>query len=100
MGIGVSNSKHETYKKFTKIQTPTTFSLMSRNRAKRNLRDEIAKDIGKKLHISRAVAISMFPYLEIMYKNDELAWELSEFLDLKTMILKSKDSDQEKFLKK
>lgn len=79
MGIGVSNSKHETYKKFTKIQTPTTFSLMSRNRAKRNLRDEIAKDIGKKLHISRAVAISMFPYLEIMYKNDELAWELSEF---------------------
>ena len=34
MGIGVSNSKHETYKKFTKIQTPTIFSTMSRNRGK------------------------------------------------------------------
>ena len=24
----------------------------------------------------------MFPYLEIMFQNDELAWEISDFLDL------------------
>ena len=24
----------------------------------------------------------MFPYLEIMFKNDELAWEISDFLEL------------------
>ena len=82
MGIGVSNSKHETYKKFTKIQTPTIFGLMSRNRAKRNLRDEIADKMFDKMHVSRGVAVSMFPYLEIMFQNDELAWEISEFLDL------------------
>ena len=82
MGIGVSSSKHETYKKFTKIQTPTIFTLMSRNRGKRALRDEIADTMTKKMHISRAVAISMFPYLEIMFKNDELAWEITDYLGL------------------
>jgi replication factor C large subunit len=41
MGIGVSSSKHETYKKFTKIQTPSTFRLMGSSRGKRNLRDNI-----------------------------------------------------------
>ena len=82
MGIGVSSSKHETYKKFTKIQTPTIFTTMSRNRGKRNLRDGIAEKMTKKMHISHTIAISMFPYLEIMFKNDELAWEISDFLGL------------------
>ena len=82
MGIGVSSSKHETYKKFTKIQTPTIFGLMSRNRAKRNLRDEIADKMFDRMHVSRRVAISMFPYLEIMFQNDELAWEISDYLNL------------------
>ena len=82
MGIGVSSSKKETYKKFSKIQTPSTFTLMGRNRGKRNLRDEIAQKMSDKMHISRTVAISMFPYLEIMFKNDELAWEISDYLGL------------------
>lgn len=82
MGIGVSNSKHETYKKFTKIQTPTIFGLMGRNRGKRNLRDGIAEKMSVKLHVSHSIAISMFPYLEIMFKNNELAWEISDFLEL------------------
>lgn len=82
MGIGVSSSKKETYKKFSKIQTPSIFTLMGRNRGKRNLRDGIAEKMDDKMHISHSVAVSMFPYLEIMFKNDELAWEISEFLDL------------------
>ena len=88
MGIGVSNSKHETYKKFTKIQTPTIFSTMSRNRGKRNLRDGIADKMTEKMHVSTAIAISMFPYLEIMFKNDELAWEISDFLELEDTEIK------------
>ena len=88
MGIGVSNSKHETYKKFTKIQTPTIFTLMSRNRGKRNLRDAIADKMTEKMHISRAIAISMFPYLEIMFQNDELAWEISDYLELEETEIK------------
>jgi len=82
MGIGVSSSKKETYKKFSKIQTPTIFTLMGRNRGKRNLRDGIAEKMSEKMHISHSIAISMFPYLEIMFKNDELAWEISDFLEL------------------
>ena len=82
MGIGVSSSKHETYKKFTKIQTPTIYTTMGRNRGKRILRDEIADKMSKKLHISRTVAISMFPYMEILFKDNELAWEISDYLDL------------------
>ena len=80
MGIGVSISKHETYKKFSKIQTPTIFGLMGRNRGKRNLRDKITEKMFEKLHVSSGEAVSMFPYLEIMFQDDELAWELSEFL--------------------
>ena len=38
--------------------------------------------MSQKMHISNTVAISMFPYLEIMFQNDELAWEISDFLDL------------------
>ena len=82
MGIGVSSSKHETYKKFTKITSPTIFTLMGRNRGKRNLRDKIAEKMSLKMHISNSIAISMFPYLEIMFKDDELAWEISDFLEL------------------
>ena len=93
MGIGVSNSKKETYKKFTKIQTPTIFGLMSRNRGKRNLRDGIAEKMSEKMHISNSIAISMFPYLEIMFQNDELAWEIKDFLELE-------DTEVKRFRKK
>lgn len=88
MGIGVSVSKKETYKKFTPIRAPTVFTLMGRNRGKRNLRDGIAEKMSEKMHISNSVAISMFPYLEIMFQNDELAWEISDFLDLETNEIK------------
>ena len=80
MGVGVSDAKDETYKKFTRITSPTVFTLMGRNRGKRNLRDRIAEKMSQKMHISHSVAISMFPYLEIMFEDNELAWEISDFL--------------------
>ena len=55
---------------------------MSKNRGKRNLRDRIAEKMSEKLHISHSVAISMFPYLQIMFENNELAWEISDYLEL------------------
>ena len=82
MGIGVSSAKHETYKKFTKIQTPTIFGLMSKNRAKRSLRDDIAEKMSQKMHISHSIAISMFAYFEIIFEDDETAWMISDFLEL------------------
>lgn len=80
MGVGVSDAKDETYKKFTRITSPTVFTLMGRNRGKRNLRDKIAEKMSQKMHISHSVAISMFPYFEIMFEDNELAWEISDFL--------------------
>ena len=82
MGVGVSNAKENKYKGFSKIMSPTIFSKMSKYRGKRNLRDAIADKMSQKMHISNSVAISMFPYLEILFKDDELAWEISDFLNL------------------
>lgn len=88
MGVGVADSKKQTYKKFTRITSPTVFSKMGRNRGARNLRDAIAEKMSEKMHVSHAVAISMFPYFEIMFQNDELAWEISDFLELEDAEIK------------
>ncbi|MDR1820360.1 MAG: replication factor C large subunit [Methanobrevibacter sp.] len=82
MGAGVALSKHETYKKFTKLTGPTAFTYMGRTKGKRALRDSIAEKMSKRLHISNSEAITSFPYLEIMFENDELAWDISDFLSL------------------
>jgi replication factor C large subunit len=80
MGIGVALAKDETYKKFTRLTGPKAFTYMGQTRGKRNLRDNIAEKMAEKLHISKSVAFSSFPYFEIMFENDELAWEISNFL--------------------
>lgn len=82
MGTGVAMSKKETYKKYTKVQFPGSFGLMGRSRGKRALRDNIAAKMEEKMHVSLEVAYTMFPYFEIMFQNDELAWEISDFLEL------------------
>jgi len=82
MGPGVSISKKDTYKKLTRIQSPMSFSLMARSRGKRALRDSIAEKMEKKMHVSLEVAYTIFPYFEIMFQDDETAWEISDFLEL------------------
>jgi replication factor C large subunit len=82
MGVGVAISKDETYKKFTRLTGAMAFALMGRTRGKRALRDSIAEKMSDKLHMSNGVAIAMFPYLEIMFENDDTAYDFSNFLDL------------------
>ena len=82
MGTGVAMSKRETYKKFTKVQSPGSFSLMGRSRGKRALRDNIAAKMEEKMHVSLEIAYTMFPYFEIMFQDDKTAWEISDFLEL------------------
>lgn len=82
MGPGVALAKKETYKKFSKVQSPMSFSLMGRTRGKRALRDQIAEKMELKMHISLQVAYTIFPFFEIMFENDEVAWEISDFLEL------------------
>ncbi len=82
MGLGVALSKREKYKKFTKIISPQSFSKMGKYRGKRNLRDNIADKMVEKMHVSREIAYSVFPYFEIMFQDDKTAYEISSFLEL------------------
>lgn len=114
MGVGVALSKEETYKKFTRLTGAMVFSLMGRNRSKRDLRDKIAEKMSKKLHMSNRVAISMFPYMEIMFENDNVAYDIANFLGLhedeikrfrkrkipKSVIKRKEKERQEKLAKK
>ena len=92
MGVGVSSAKRDTYRKYSKIISPMSFSLMGRTRGKRALRDAIALKMEEKMHVSLQVAYTIFPYFEIMFENDELAWEISDFLEL--------EDDEIKFFRK
>nr|WP_231624148.1 hypothetical protein [Methanobrevibacter arboriphilus] len=80
-GVGVALSKDDTYKKFTRLTGAMAFSLMGRTKGKRALRDGIAEKMAEKIHVSNSVAISMFPYLEIMFENDDVAYDISTFFD-------------------
>lgn len=82
MGLGVALSKNDTYKKFTKLTGSMAFALMGRTRGKRLLRDKIAEKMSKNLHMSNRIAISMFPQMEVIFQNDEMAYEISDYLDL------------------
>ncbi len=82
MGVGVALAKDETYKKFSRYASSTFYSMLSKNRAKRDLRDRVATKIGAKLHTSRKVAIEYFPYYEIMFQGDDLARDLAEYFEL------------------
>ena len=82
MGVGVALAKDETYKKFSRYASSTFYSKLSKNRAKRDLRDRVATKIGGKMHTSRKVAIEQFPYFEIMFEGDDLARELAEYFEL------------------
>lgn len=82
MGVGVALAKDETYKKFSRYASSTFYSKLSKNRAKRDLRDRVATKMGEKMHTSRKVAIEQFPYFEIMFEGDDLARDLAEYFDL------------------
>ncbi len=82
MGLGVALAKDETYRKFARYTGSSSFALLGRTRSKRDLRDRVAEKMSEKLHVSHAVAISQFPYLEIMFENDEMAYEIATYLGL------------------
>ncbi|MCK9151735.1 replication factor C large subunit [Methanobacterium alcaliphilum] len=82
MGLGVALSKDETYRKFARYTGSSSFALLGRTRSKRDLRDRVTSKMSEKLHISRQVAISQFPFMNIMFENDEMAYEIASYLGL------------------
>ncbi|MDO9043966.1 MAG: replication factor C large subunit [Methanobacteriaceae archaeon] len=82
MGLGVALSKDETYRKFARYTGSSSFSLLGRTRSKRDMRDKVASKMAEKLHVSNQVAIAQFPFMEIMFTNDEVAYEIASYLGL------------------
>lgn len=106
MSLGVALSKSETYKKFSRFTNSTIFAMLSKSRSKRDLRDRVAEKMGLKLHTSKKVAKEQFPYMEIMFQNDETAYELATYFGLsddevklfrkrKIKVKKAKSKDKE-----
>ncbi len=83
MGLGVALSKKETYRKFSRFSNSSIFPMLSKSRGKRDLKDRVAEKMGQKLHSSKKVVKEQFPYMEIMFQNDETAYELATYFDLK-----------------
>jgi replication factor C large subunit len=82
MGLGVSLAKKDTYKKFSRYTNSTVYTLLSKNRAKRDLRERVAAKVGERLHSSQKLAVEQFPYLQIMFQSEDLARDLADYFDL------------------
>jgi replication factor C large subunit len=82
MSLGVALAKDETYRKFSRYTTSSVYTMLSRSRSRRDLKDRAAQKIGNKLHTSKKVAAEQFPYLEIMFRNEELAYQLYNYFQL------------------
>lgn len=82
MSLGVALSKDETYKKFARYTGSTVYTLLSKSRAKRALKDQVAEKIGEKTHTSKKVVKEQFPYYEMMFQDNEVARELADYFNL------------------
>ncbi len=82
MSLGVALAKKETYRKFARYRGPTFYTMLSKSRSKRDLRDRIAKKIGDRLHLSKKGAIAQFPYIKIMFEDDKMARDIAEYFGL------------------
>ncbi len=82
MSLGVALSKEETYKKFARYSNSSVYTMLSKSRGKRDLQDRVASKIAEKLHTSKKVAISQFPYFEVMFQDDEIAYNMMTYFGL------------------
>jgi replication factor C large subunit len=82
ISVGVALSKDETYRKFARYTNSTVYTILSKNRSKRDLQNRVAEKIGEKLHTSKKVAISQFPYFEIMFQDNDIAYNMMTYFGL------------------
>ncbi len=82
MSLGVALSKDETYKKFARYANSSVYTMLSKSRSKRDLQNRAAEKIAEKLHTSKKVAISQFPYFEIMFQDNDIAYNMMMYFGL------------------
>jgi len=82
MSGGVAMSKKAEIRGFIKSSFPTWIRALSTMKANRALLMEIAGRIARRLHVSRAYAISeMLPYISILLENDKLAKKVIDYFE-------------------
>lgn len=82
MSLGVALAKDDTYKKFARYTNSSVYSMLSKSRSKRELHNRVAGKIGGKIHTSTKVAKDHFPYFNIMFQDNDLAWGLANYFRL------------------
>ncbi|MFH0711493.1 MAG: replication factor C large subunit [Candidatus Aenigmatarchaeota archaeon] len=83
MTAGVTSSKKQTYKKFTRYQYPQNIMILGSTKEKRGMSTELMKKLSTNLHCSTAkVRKEFLPYMKIMMKNENLRDELTSSLNL------------------
>ena len=82
MGRGVAASKKQTYKKFARYTGSTVFTKMSKSRKRKNLIESVTHKMGVKLHTSPRELEKHIPFYEILFEDNERAYDLKEYFKL------------------
>ena len=82
MSAGVSVSKEEKYRGFTRYSYPSKIKKMGRSKASRKKRKDISLKVGKKLHTSVSTATDLIPFLSILMEKEDWKENIVEHLDL------------------
>lgn len=82
MGRGVAASKRQTYKKFARYTGSSVFSKMSKSRKQKNLVAAVTEKMSKRLHTSPKELEKQLPFYEILFEDNERAYDLKEYFKL------------------
>ena len=82
MGRGVASSKKQTYKKFGRYSGSSVYSKLSKSRKRKNLIEAVTTKMGKKLHTSPRELEKHIPFYEILFEDNETAYDLKEYFKL------------------
>jgi len=82
MGRGVAASKKQTYKKFARYSGSSVFSKMSKSRKQKNLIAAVTQKMGKRLHTSPKELEKHIPFYEVLFEDNERAYDLKEYFKL------------------
>lgn len=80
---GVSLSKREVYKKFTRYQYPDRLIILGRSKETRTEKKELLENISKSFHCSsKKTRQEILPYLKIIMKSEKMREEILKSLDM------------------
>ena len=79
---GVAVAKQHEYRGFTAYHFPAWLRGMAASKQYRNIRQSVAKKIGKIMHCSSKKALEMLPEIKKLFENDDVAARLAAIFGL------------------